>query len=95
SGKLKTLNMEIKIETKFNLEENVFFIEENKIKHAYIKEINITSRIVRSSFYGFGVGNKILYTLKESGYIKTKYITKVESELFATKEELIEHIKNI
>lgn len=81
--------MEIKIETKFNLEENVFFIEENKIKHAYIKEINITSRVYREAFYGFAVGHYILYTLKESGYINIKYIKKAESELFATKEELL------
>lgn len=86
--------MEIKIEPKFNLEENVFFIEENKIKRAYIKEINITSRIVRDPFYSVGVRHKILYTLKRSLYINSEYITKVESELFVTKEELIEHIKN-
>lgn len=83
--------MEIKIEPKFNLEENVFFIEENKIKHAYIREINITSRIIRDPFYGVGVRHKILYTLK-SCYINSKYITKVESELFATKEELIKNL---
>lgn len=83
--------MEIKIEPKFNLEENVFFIEENKIKHAYIKEINITSRIIRDPFYGVGVRHKILYTLK-SFYINNKDITKVESELFATKEELIKNL---
>lgn len=87
--------MDIKIESKFNLEENVFFIEENRIRHAYIKEINITSRIIRDPFYSVKVRYQILYTLKGSCYINCKYITKVESELFATKEELIEHIKNI
>lgn len=84
--------MEFKIEPKFNLEENVFFIEENKIKHAYIREINITSRVIRDPFYGVGVRHKILYTLKKNFYINNKDITKVESELFATKEELIKNL---
>lgn len=87
--------MEIKIETKFNLEENVFFIEENKIKHAYIKEINITSRITKNRFQEAVFSHTVSYGLRRYYSINSKLLEKSEEELFATKEELIEHIKNI
>lgn len=80
--------MEIKIETKYNLEENVFFIEGNHIKNAYIKEVNITSRITRGSFQKAVFSHTVSYGLRRYYNINSKLLEKSEEELFATKEEL-------
>ena len=81
--------MEIKIETKYNLEENVFFIEGNHIKHAYIKEVNITTRITRINRFQKAVfSHTVSYGLIRYYSINSKLLKKSEEELFATKEEL-------
>lgn len=86
--------MEIKIETKFNLEENVFFIEGNKIQNAYIKEIKIKSIIFRSIYQKAVLRHTVSYGLRRYNSINSKLLEKSEEELFVTIEELIEHIKN-
>lgn len=85
--------MEIKIDTKFNLEENVFFIEGNKIQQAYIKEVNITSRITRNTFQKAVFSHTVSYGLRRYYSIDSKLLKKSEKELFATKEELIKSIE--
>ena len=86
--------MEIKINTKFNLKENVFFIDNNKIKHAYIRRISIDADIVMTSTMELRIRPQTTYFLREDNWLGNKMLDKKEEELFATIEELIEHIKN-
>ncbi len=80
--------MEIKIETKFNLEENVFYIEDKKIKHAYITRIDINVDVVRTPTYKLRIMQRATYYFKEDNNIGNPIISKDEHELFATKKEL-------
>lgn len=80
--------MEIKIDTKFNLEENVFYIEDKKIKHAYITRIDINVNVVRTPTNKLRIMQRATYDFLEDNNIGKPIITKDEYELFATKEEL-------
>lgn len=81
--------MEIKIETKFNLEENVFYIEDKKIKHAYITRIDINVDLIRATNTdNLRIMTRATYYFYEDNDIGKPIISKNEYELFATKEEL-------
>lgn len=80
--------MEIKIETKFNLEENVFYIESKKIKHAYITRIDINVDVVRTPTDKLRIMERATYYFYEDNNSGNPIISKGEYELFATKEEL-------
>ena len=73
----------MKIETKFNAGDEVFYKDDNEIKHSKIRHINIT--IV--DFYR-GVKNfvEIEYFVKVNGFQVKRLL---EDELFRTKAELI------
>lgn len=66
----------MKIETKFNIDQEVFFFEDNKVKSEKIWVIEIA------------IGNKtrITYSFFKAN---ERHIIKEENEIFATKEELI------
>lgn len=70
-----------------------FFIEGNKIQHAYIKEVNITSIITRNRFQEAVFSHTVSYGLRRYYSINSKLLKKSEEELFATKEELIKSIE--
>ena len=77
----------MKIETKFNAGDEVFFKDDNEIKHSKIRHINIT--IV--DFYR-GVKNfvEVEYFVKVNGFQVKRFL---ENEIFRSKTELLGYYK--
>lgn len=76
----------MKIETKFNAGDEVFYKEDNEIRHSKIRHINIT--IV--DFYK-GVKNfvEVEYFVRVNG-LQVKRL--LENEIFRTKKELLGYL---
>ena len=70
------------INTKFDIGDSVFFIEDNKVKKQYVESINI--EIVIDSW--FNTLRLIRYTLNDG---KSPYN---EDKLFASKDELLKSL---
>jgi hypothetical protein len=73
----------MKIETKFNAGEEVFYKEDGEIKHNKIRHINIT---IVDLFKGVKNFVEIEYFVKTDSYEVKRLL---EDELFRTKSELI------
>lgn len=68
------------IETKFNVKDEVWFMQEDKVVKEKIWDISVTSFISK----------KIVYAFFRSG--KENNVYKIESELFPTKEALLQSL---
>ena len=73
------------METKFNLKDKVYFMQNNKVKEGYIKGIHITCSFFNLPEHENIKINDVLYDIS-CDYIT---ISLRESYLFSTKEELI------
>ena len=72
----------MKVETKYNANQTVFFMYENKIKSGEIAVINI--KVVAND-------NSINITYKIFNYQNDTF---AESKIFSTKEELLDYLAN-
>lgn len=70
----------MRIETKYNINQEVWFIEDNKVKNEEILKLTFTKD---------GSNESILYYFKEKSNAVPWERFRKESEVFATKEELI------
>ena len=73
----------MKIETKFNAGEEVFYKEDNEIKHSKIRHINI---VIVDLFKGVKNFVEMEYFVKTDSYEVKRFL---EDELFRNKAELI------
>ena len=72
----------MKVETKYNVNQTVYFMHENKIKSGEIAVINI--EVVTND-------NSISITYKIFNYQNDTF---AESEIFSSKKELLEYLEN-
>ena len=71
----------MKIETKYNINQEVWFIEDNKVKNEEILKLTFTKD---------GSNESVFYYFKEKSMNTSNWErSRKESEVFATKEELI------
>ncbi len=71
----------MKIETKYNIGDELFYMKDNKIHHSYVWAVKYEETMI-------GAGQRvttIIYNINSSGDYK-------ENELFLTKEELIKSL---
>jgi len=79
----------MQIETKFDIGDTVFFIEENKVQQATIKRISINVNESNSQFgYGYKPDARIRYSTDSSNLSKYKN----EEQLFKTKQDLLDSL---
>ena len=72
----------MKVETKYNINQTIYFMHENKIKSGEIAVINI--EVVAND-------NSISITYKIFNYQNDTF---AESEIFSSKKELLEYLEN-
>lgn len=75
-----------KFETKLNVGDSAYYIENNKIKEGEVEKINIT---ISYDVYYVTTSTEVSYTLKDGEKKTIK-----EEDIFPTIEELLEHLKH-
>jgi hypothetical protein len=77
----------MKIETKYNLRDEVFFIFENKCSKGYIQRIALSESV---NVYDNSIQKLLFYEVAiQQEILKTSF---KESKLFKTKQELIDNL---
>lgn len=80
----------MKIETKFDVGQEVYFMHDNKVQTAKITEVNITIFELNAQYCT--TKSTCLYKLSFRASERSGSIVKDESELFATKEDLLKSL---